>query len=96
MEEKINEKSENKVEKSSVEKSVLACKLCPFEAKSVAGLKVHTKRKHTFKEIDSYPTKCEICEISIESKLTMIRHMKDHSFKKIEYKCLDCKNSGKH
>ena len=53
-------------------------------------MKVHTKRQHTFKEIDSYPTKCEICESSIENKLMMKRHMKDHSFKRIEYKCLDC------
>ena len=90
MDQKINERSESNQEKSLVEKSVLACKFCPFEAKSVAGLKVHTKRKHTFKEIDSYPTKCEICESSIENKLMMKRHMKDHSFKRIEYKCLDC------
>ena len=51
MDKKITEKSENNQEESSVEKSVLTCKLCPFEAKSVAGLKAHTKRKHTFKEM---------------------------------------------
>ena len=91
MEQNINKKSESNHEKSSVEKkAALTCKLCPFEAKSVSGLKVHTKRKHTSKEIDLYPTKCDICENNVGNKLTMKRHMKNHSYISAKYKCLDC------
>ena len=38
--------------KRNQEKASVICKFCPFEAKSASGLKVHMKRKHTFKDID--------------------------------------------
>ena len=51
------------VEKPPTDKpNVLVCEFCKFEAKSLSGLKVHIKRKHTFHEKDTYPTKCDLCE----------------------------------
>ena len=92
LEEKMKVIELKHVEKSKInhEKSSLVCKCCPFEAKSVSGLKVHMKRKHTFKDIDTYPTHCEICNDIIENGLKMKRHMKDHSYICATYKCLDC------
>ena len=72
MEQNINQKLESNHKKSSVEKKpALTCKICPFEAKSVSGLKVHTKWKHTSNEIDVYPTKYDICENNVGNMLTM-------------------------
>ena len=48
------------------------------------------KRKHTFKDIDTYQTHCEICKDTIENGLKMKRHMKDHSYICATYKYLDC------
>ena len=48
------------------------------------------KRKHTFKDVDTYPTNCEICKEMIENGLKMKRHMKNHSYICATYKCLDC------
>ena len=76
--------------KRNQEKASVICKFCPFEAKSASGLKVHMKRKHTFKDIDIYPTNCDICEKTIENNLKMKRHMENHSYINAEYKCLEC------
>ena len=76
--------------KRNQEKASVICKFCPFEAKSASGLKVHIKRKHTFRDIDTYPTNCDICEKTIENELKMKRHMESHSYINPEYKCLDC------
>ena len=91
-EEKIRFVEVKQVEKSKInhDKSSIVCKFCSFEAKSVAGLKVHMKRKHTFKDIETYPTNCEICKEMIENGLKMKRHMKTHSYICATYKCLDC------
>ena len=82
LEEKILVAEVKCVEKSkrNQEKASVTCKFCPFEAKSALGLKVHMKRKHTFQDIDTYPTNCEICEKTIENKLKMKRHMENHSY----------------
>ena len=92
LEEKIIDFEVKHVDKTkrNHEKASLVCKLCPFEAKSASGLKVHMKRKHTFKEIDIYPTNCDICDEVIENKLKMKRHMRNHSYISATYKCLDC------
>ena len=76
--------------KRNQEKTSVICKFCPFEAKSASGLKVHMKRKHTFQDIGTYPTNCDICEKTIENKLKMKRHMENHSYINAEYKCLEC------
>ena len=39
--------------------NMLMCKLCSFEAKSVSGLKIHMRRKHTYKDIETFPIKCD-------------------------------------
>ena len=92
LEEKIRFVEVKQVEKSKInpDKSSIVCKFCSFEAKSVAGLKVHMKRKHTFKDIETYPTNCEICKEMIENSLKMKRHIKNHSYICATYTCLDC------
>ena len=70
--------------------NLLICEFCQFEAKSLSGLKVHMKRKHTFHEKDTFPTKCDLCEKVIEDKLEMKKHMRRHSYICVSYKCLYC------
>ena len=66
------------------------CKLCSFEAKSVSGLKIHMRRKHTYKDIETFPIKCDFCDELLENRLKLKRHMKEHSYINAKYKCVDC------
>ena len=89
---KVIQELVNKVE--SFEKKIpvdkLICKLCSFEAKSVSGLKVHMRRKHTYKDIETFPIKCDFCDELLENRLKLKRHMKEHSYINAKYKCVDC------
>ena len=70
--------------------NMLMCKLCSFEAKSVSGLKIHMRRKHTYKDIETFPIKCDFCDELLENRLKLKRHMKEHSYINAKYKCVDC------
>ena len=69
---------------------MLICKLCFFEAKSILGLKVHMRRKHTYKDIDIFPIKCDFCDELLYSISELKRHMKEHSNINANLKCVDC------
>ena len=70
------------------------CKVCDFETQSGTGLKIHMKRKHTSLENTKYPSQCDLCDKQIESDTAMKKHMMTHSFKRANYKCIECEFVG--
>ena len=94
---KVNKLEEilNKGENLAVkEKTKIKCSVCDFQAISEQGLKVHTKRKHTLTGNETYPRKCDLCEITLEKRKEMKAHMKFHSYKKASFKCEECEFIG--
>ena len=82
MENKLNEKPDKNATK-------VKCNKCDFEGNSKHGLKVHMARKHTI-HLDNKSRKCELCEQEFENEKEMKKHLKTHSYKKVEFKCVDC------
>jgi hypothetical protein len=75
-------------------KRKIQCADCDFVASSEHGLKIHTKRKHTITGNETYPRKCEICELEIKSNKEMRSHLKIHSYKEAIFKCEACEFIG--
>jgi hypothetical protein len=70
-----------------------SCSICELEGNSKHGLKVHMARKHTL-HLDNKSRKCELCEKKFENEKEMKRHLKTHSYKKVDVKCVDCDSVG--
>ena len=58
--------------------------------------RIHTAKKHTLTENETYLKVCEFCEESLETLNEMKRHLKSHSYKKANYKCEYCDFVCKH
>ena len=82
LQKKLNEKCEKNEMK-------VKCSKCEFEGISKHGLKVHMARMHTVR-LDNKARICELCEQEFENEKEMKKHLKTHSYKKIEFKCVDC------
>ena len=70
------------------------CEKCSFETTSEKGLKIHTQRKHTKLESETFPKSCELCEETFTCSRDFRKHMKIHSYKFSNgsdgYKCEEC------
>jgi prefoldin subunit 5 len=82
LENKLNEKLDKNTTK-------VKCSKCNFEGSSKHGLKVHMARKHTL-HFDSKSKKCELCDKDFENVREIKKHLKTHSYKKVEFKCVEC------
>ena len=82
LENRLNEKLDKNTTK-------VKCSKCDFEGSSKHGLKVHMARKHTL-HIDSKSKICEVCDQEFETLSKMKKHLKTHSYKKVEFKCVEC------
>ena len=72
------------------EKEIFECDECKFTTESKRGLKVHVKRKHIQNKEEDFPLTCDFCEHRVFDCKGMERHLKQHSYKKLTYKCEDC------
>ena len=77
------------LEMKKKEKKSFKCGECEFTSGSEKGLKTHSKRMHTKKDLD-FPKSCELCDYELESNKELKQHMKIHSYKKVDYKCEEC------
>ena len=82
MQNNLNDKSEQTETK-------VKCSKCEFQGISKHGLKVHMARMHTLC-LDKELRKCELCEEEFDNEKEMRKHLKSHSYKKIEFKCVHC------
>ena len=73
-----------------LEKELFKCSKCNFTTSYKRGLKVHMKRKHTNFEEEEYPRTCDFCDVKDLDRKEMEKHLKEHTFKKLIYKCEDC------
>lgn len=67
----------------------IKCSKCDFEGISKHGLKVHMAKKHTV-QVNSKSRKCELCDEEFKNDKEMKSHLVTHSYKKVEFKCVDC------
>ena len=58
--------NEESREAATKRKEKFQCELCDFKANSKQGLGVHIKRKHTNFTNESFPKKCEICDVEFK------------------------------
>ena len=72
------------------EKVIFNCAICNFKTESERGLKVHTKRKHDTLSDEAFPKTCDFCDEKCNSKMNLERHLKEHSYKTLRYKCEHC------
>ena len=89
---KINELSENKIEKKKVKS--MNCSYCDFVTNSQQGLRIHISKMHTSVEKDNLNT-CEFCEKKFENENDLKYHLKEHSYKRENYRCTECDFVGR-
>ena len=74
------------------------CKDCKFTTASEQGLKTHVTKKHKAesKKLENlqFPSPCDLCNKELKSKSEMIKHMRTHSYKCIQFKCDKCEFWG--
>ena len=66
------------------------CENCNFVTESERGLKVHLKRKHDDLAEKEFPKVCDFCDHESFSEEIMRRHLKEHTYTNLKYKCGDC------
>ena len=66
------------------------CSKCNFNSESERGLKVHIKRKHELSNDKDFPQMCEFCDHECSNKSEMEKHLKEHSYRVLKFKCEDC------
>ena len=66
------------------------CENCNFSTESERGLKVHVKRKHDDLANKEYLKVCDFCDHESFNENVMRRHLKEHSYTNLKYKCGDC------
>ena len=89
---KINKLSENKMEKKKVKS--IKCSYCDFVTNSQQGLRIHISKMHTSVEKDNLNT-CEFCEKKFENENDLKYHLKEHSYKRANYRCTECDFVGR-
>ena len=74
------------------------CKDCDFASITKQGLKSHFTKKHKSKnqtcENLNFPKSCDLCEEELKSRREMIKHMRTHSYKNVQYQCEKCDFCG--
>ena len=81
-------KNDEKV-KEKKKKKCFGCDQCDFEAASEAGLRTHQAQIHS-KISNQFPKICDLCEYEAKNKTEYKRHLKYHSYKEINFKCIEC------
>ena len=81
------------IKRSSNGSRKIKCSMCDFEGNSNHGLKIHMARKHTETE-ERNLNRCELCEKVFETVKEMKKHLQTHSYKKANFKCVDCEFVG--
>ena len=69
------------------------CDKCDFSTISENGLKTHNTKKHKDKiqiSEDIFPKQCSVCDLLLNNKKEMAKHMRTHSYKFVQYQCEHC------
>ena len=72
------------------EKVNFECEFCNYKTESERGLKVHVTRKHENLSEKPFPRTCDFCEATVYDQSYLETHLKEHTYKKLEYKCENC------
>ena len=84
---------ESKKKDDKKKSKMFDCSKCDFSFTSRQGLKIHTRKKHTYAPSyseDHFPKNCDLCEREIKTKKDFNKHMKTHSYKPVDFKCEEC------
>ena len=86
-----------KMKVSSIPSAKFKCDLCTFSSISEAGLKSHIGKKHkdtTVSDMKEFPQQCSFCDLILNDKKQLKKHMRTHSYSLVQYKCDLCDFMG--